>query len=463
MTIDRVRVAGSFRDPSGFVFQRAGSIYRQVNRVYEADYNFLMASGLYQELVEGGLLLRHEDCPEVPPAPELAYKVIRPERVQFISYPYEWSFSQLKDAALLQLRIARRALRRGMILRDASAYNIQFHNGKPVLIDTLSFTRYEEGRPWAAYRQFCQHFLAPLALMGYGDVRLGQLLQVHLDGIPLDLAARLLPRRTWLVLPLLLHIHLHAASQRRYRTRAPISAPATGKFGRDALTGMLDGLRQAVNGLIWRPEGTDWLNYYSESCEYSMEATEAKRHFVADALDSVSPSSVWDLGANIGLYTRVASSRGIPSLALDVDPGCVEVNYRRAKEGNESCLLPLLSDLTNPSPAIGWANVERASLAERGPAGMALALALIHHLAIANNVPLRDIAAFFAKICKSLVIEFVPKADPKVLQLLAIRQDVFGDYAVDEFRRAFEEFFAVIRTQAVPNSERTLYVMIRKE
>ena len=206
----------SFRDPSGFLFSREGVLYRQVNQVYAADFTRLMDSGLYDKLIKAGLLIPHVESDLKPAQPELAFKVIRPERVPFISYPYEWSFGQLKDAALATLSIQKRALKLGMSLKDASAYNIQFYNGKPVLIDTLSFETYQEGEPWVAYRQFCQHFLAPLALMAYRDVRLSQLLRVYIDGIPLDLASELLPGRTRWNLGLATHIHLHASAQKRY-------------------------------------------------------------------------------------------------------------------------------------------------------------------------------------------------------------------------------------------------------
>ena len=185
------RVAASFRDPSGFLFTRAGTLYRQVNQYYQADYDLLMKSGLYAALVKAGLLVRHSEATVEPREPALAYKVIQPERVQFISYPYEWSFSQYKDAALATLAIQKRALESGMSLKDSSAYNIQFHRGKPVLIDTLSFEIFREGEPWVAYRQFCQHFLAPLALMALKDIRLSQLMRIYIDGVPLDLASQL--------------------------------------------------------------------------------------------------------------------------------------------------------------------------------------------------------------------------------------------------------------------------------
>jgi hypothetical protein len=214
------RLAASFRDPSGFLFTRDGVLYRQVNQSYAGHYRKIMDTGLYEQLVKAKKLIPHEEVDVQPAAPEIADRVLRPERVGFISYPYEWSFSQLKDAALLTLSIQKIALAREQSLKDASAYNIQFHQGRPVLIDTLSFEPYEEGSPWIAYRQFCQHFLAPLALMAFTDVRLNQLLRVYIDGIPLDLAASLLPVRTRFNPGLLMHLHLHAGAQKKYAGQA---------------------------------------------------------------------------------------------------------------------------------------------------------------------------------------------------------------------------------------------------
>ena len=226
-------------------------MYRQINRVYAPDYTKLMDSGLYARLVEARLLIPHVETQAAAVEPAIAYKIIQPERVAFISYPYEWSFSQLKDAALATLSIQKRALKSGLILKDASAYNIQFVRGEAVLIDTLSFTEYQEGKPWEAYRQFCQHFLAPLALMSYRDVRLGQLLRVYIDGVPLDLASRLLPASTKLNFGLLTHIHIHASAQRRFS-----SGPARvigAQMSKQAMLGLIENLENTIKKLTWKP------------------------------------------------------------------------------------------------------------------------------------------------------------------------------------------------------------------
>jgi len=452
-------VSGSFRDTSGFIFTRDGVIYRQVNQVYRGHYDLLMTSGLYAELTNAGLLVPHEEGDVSLGKSAEAYKVLRPEPVKFTSYPYEWCFSQLKDAALTTLEIQKRALKSGMTLKDASAYNIQFVKGKPVLIDTLSFEKYVEGKPWVAYRQFCQHFLAPLALMSYKDVRLNQLFRVYIDGVPLDMASSLLPMRSRLNLPVLLNIHMHAASQKRYADK-PVSKGTLGKrMSRTSFLGLVDSLESCIRGLVWRPRGTEWAEYYQDD-SYTPEALEHKKRIVGDFLDKAKPNAVWDLGGNIGVFSRLASGRGIDTVSFDIDPACVEINYRTVKDKGETNILPLLLDLTNPSPGIGWENEERTSLLERGGAKMVMALALVHHLAISNNVPLGRIAGFLRRMCRWLIIEFVPKSDPKVQKLLATRKDIFPDYTREAFEREFGKQFRIQSVVDIMDSPRTVYLMV---
>jgi hypothetical protein len=459
---DHRRVAGSFRDPSGFLFTRDGVLHRQINRSYRAEYDKLISSGLYQRLVDDGLLVPHQEIEVRPAEPRSAYKVIRPEAVRFISYPYEWSFSQLRDAALISLTIQKRALAFGMSLKDCSAYNIQFQHGRPILIDTLSFESHQVGRPWVAYRQFCQHFLAPLALMAYRDVRLGQLLRVHVDGLPLDLTSQLLPARTRLSFPLLSHIHLHAAAQRRYAGREVGKASTTRQLSQTALLGLIDSLESAVRRLRPKTARAGWADYGAIH-NYPPQAVEHKKRLVSEYLDRIRPDSVWDLGANTGFFSRLASNRGIPTVAFDMDPSVVDESYLTCRSEKETNLLPLVLDLTNPSPSLGWQHQERLSLKERGPAGAVFALALVHHLAIANNVPLADLARFFSQLTDWLVIEFVPKSDSQIKIMLSAREDIFSDYTQESFESAFSKEFVVHTAERISESHRTLYLMERKE
>ena len=457
------KVSGSFRDPSGFMFRHEGILYRQVNLHYRQEYDLLMASGLYEQLTKSRALIPHtEESTDLAPVPEIAYKVIRPQTVGFISYPYEWSFDQLKDAAILTLAIARRALEYGMALKDASAYNVQFHEGRPIFIDTLSFEKYEEGLPWVAYRQFCQHFLAPLALMAIKDVRLLQLLRVNIDGIPLDLASSLLPTSTRLNLGLSSHIHLHASSQKKYADKEVSQAEVKGKFSRGAMETLIESLLSTVRALKVKEINTEWADYYQAN-NYTEASFEAKRAVVKDFISKVAPQTVWDLGGNTGEFSRAASELGIPTVSMDIDPGAVQQNYQLVKKNKEKNMLPLVMDLTNPSPALGWRNQERQSLRERGEASLIMALALIHHLAIANNVPLRDVADFFADLGPYLVIEFVPKEDSQVARLLASRLDIFPNYTLEGFKQAFQARYTILEEHPVEGSKRTLLLMRRKD
>jgi ribosomal protein L11 methylase PrmA len=454
-------LGASYRDPSGFVFTRDGTLYRQVNRVFQDRFQAFLDSGLYAELEGRRLLVAHREAPLALAASPDAVAVLEPERVDFVSYPYEWSFGQLRDAALLTLELQERALARGFTLRDASAYNVQFVGGRPLFIDSLSFEPREESAPWAGYRQFCEHFLVPLALMSRVDVRLGTLLRSHLEGIPLDLGSRLLPRGTWLRPGLLLHVHLHAMMQRRYADRGASKAPggaAKRGVSAGAAAGLARSLRSLIEALDWRPAGTEWADY-TEDNNYSAEAAGAKREAVLGFLRGLGARTAWDLGANTGEYSR-AAREVVPSvIAFDLDPAAVERNYRRVKAEHEPGIFPLLLDLTNPSPALGWAHRERHSLEERGPADVLLALAVVHHLAIGHNLPFERVASFLARLGRHLIVEFVPKTDSQVQRLLRGRPDIFPDYTAENFEAAFRSCFRIERTVPVADSERTLYLM----
>jgi hypothetical protein len=452
-----MREPASFRDPSGFLFHVGNALYRQVNSLYKEPYDRLMNSGLYEKLIKGGILIPHKEVKVAAAEPKLAYKVIQPEKVEFISYPYEWSFHELKDAALVTLRLQQRALEFGMTLKDASAYNIQLHNGRMRLIDTLSFDIYQEGAPWDAYRQFCQHFLAPLALMAFTDIRLNQLLRVYIDGVPLDLASKLLPFRARLAPGLLSHIFIHSAAQTWSSDKAMDKKAAAGKVTKNVLLGMLDSLETAVRRLEWKPAGTEWADYY-DATNYTRDAFEEKKKIISGFVAKCKPKQVWDLGGNTGIFSRLASSKDILTVSFDIDPAAVDRNYLDLKAGKETRIVPLVLDLTNPSAGIGWSNRERQSFMERGPVDMVFALALVHHMAISNNVPFAQLAEFFSRVGKWLVVEFIPKEDSQVQILLRNRKDIFDHYTQKDFETEFGKYFKLGSKTPIKGSKRTLYL-----
>ncbi|MEH6637311.1 MAG: hypothetical protein V7700_17460 [Halioglobus sp.] len=459
----------SFRDPSGFVFSHDHTIYRQVNNTFSGNYDRFMSSGLYEALVSKGLLVAHEDVTDSDlPRTDSCHRIIRPTHLPFISYPYEWSYSQLKDAAILTLRIQARALKFGFVLKDASAYNIQFVDSRPLFIDTLSFEPYEEGTPWVAYRQFCQHFLAPLALMATVDIDLGKLLITHIDGIPLPLASKLLPWSTKLKYGIQAHIHLHARVQTDYADSAGTDQNAgnraqkarNAKLSTTGLKAIIESLASTIDKLKWKPAQTEWGDYYSHT-NYSDQATLKKRELVDSFLSAIDTplATIHDLGANTGEFSRIAANHGSLIISQDIDPVAVERNYRECRGSETKNILPLVQNLFAPSPSIGWANEERESFRQRANCDAILALALVHHLAISNNTPLSHIASLFSSLGNWLIIEFVPKSDSQVVRLLETREDVFPDYTEQGFEKAFSVYFSIVKKASVSGTERSLYLM----
>lgn len=449
----------SFKDHSGFIFKKNDEIYTQINQSHSEDFDFLMVSRLYRSLVARDLLIPHREADLNVEMLE-CYKIIKPKQVPFISYPYEWGFSQLKDAALLTLEIQKTALDYGMSLKNATAYNIQFLNNKPIFTDTLSFEKYRKYTHWSAYKQFCEHFLAPLALMAYKDVRLNELLKIYIDGIPLDLASSLLKNSAKFNFSILTHIHMHSKSQKQDEDKAF----STGQQARISLFGLkalINSLEFAVKSIKFLDYESQWDNYQTKT-HYSDPFFKAKHDIVREYIKLLKPTSLLDLNANIGEFSRIASSKGVFTIAVDANPVAVEENYLTAKRNKERNILPLLLDLVNPSPAIGWANKELDAFSNRSYADAVMAMELIHHLSISHNLPFENTAELFAQIGKSLIIEFIPKKNSNVKKLLIKKKDVFPNYNKEYFEQTYSKYFDIKEAKSIPNCASTIYLMARK-
>ena len=454
-------IPSSFRDVGGFVYKKNGVVFRKILKHSIDDYFHLMNSGLYDFLAKKSSLVRHT---EVGSKSHKERKIpvnsieIKPEQIQCITYPYEWCFNQLKDASLLTLQICVDAINHGMILKDANAYNIQFIGSKPILIDTCSFTKYVEGEPWVAYQQFCRHFLAPLLLMSKVDIRFGLLSKIHIDGMPLDLTSKILPKSSWLFPSVLAHVHLHAKSQSKYADATDLRKRTISKIG---LLGILKSLQKLIKKTNWKESSTEWGDYYNFT-NYSEDSANHKSLVVADMINQIQPLNVLDIGSNDGRYSRIAAKSGAFVLSADIDPIAVEKNYQKAKNNKEFNIVPIIQDMTNPSSSIGWAHSERDSLQSRGVFDSVMALALIHHLAISNNVPFNMIAKYFSKLGKNLIIEFVPKTDSQVRKLLSSREDIFNNYSEVFFEKEFSKFFKILQKTHIRESNRIIFLMQRK-
>ncbi len=451
-------ISSSFRDQSGFVFRHKGEYYRAIREVYRKEYEKLIGSGLYTQLTRKRLLIEHKEVNDISTEQDV-FRVIRPEQIPVISYAYEWSFSMLKDAAMCTLNNVLEALEFDMILKDANTYNIQFLNGAPLLIDTLSFETYYENQSWTAYRQFCEHFIAPLILMKYCNASLNKLLIAYPNGIPLEVCKSMLPLRARFNV----HVYLHVFLQNNLSTNRESSLKQPSSlFTKQKLMTLLNGLKSFVSSLYERKEKTTWDQYY-EATITSQDYLEEKNKMVLSFLELVPFQTILDLGANDGVFSLLYTNTAKQIVALDEDRNCIERLYVRCKQDRITNIIPLVANVAHPSPDIGWNNEERTALFKRIQADLTLSLALIHHLAIANNIPLEKILSWLHSLSPYLLIEFVEKEDPKVQQLLANRKDVFDTYSLAHFKTIIAPLYVILKEGQIPGSSRMLFLLKRKE
>lgn len=448
----------SFRDPAGQVFRLDGKLHRSVRTAAGlADFARLEASGLGRRLVASGQLVAYTPVAALSGADE---QVLALDELPFISYPYEWCFGQLRDAALLTLDLAAKALAADLLLKDASAFNVAWNGRQPVFIDHGSFTCYQEGEAWSAYRQFARHFLAPLLLMSRCDQRLGCLNRLDLDGIPLDLASSLLPWPTWLSPGALIHLHLHARWENRYADSKSAASGRRRQVSRLSLQALFSSLHHLVASLRLPPRQTTWSDYYDDT-NYSAAAFAAKQELV-ERLCAAHPAPLAvDFGANTGLFSRIAARSCRTVVAADFDFGAIEKLYARVRAGDGEALLPVVQDLNVPTPELGIGGCERMSFRQRIDGCLALGLALLHHLRISGNWPVDRIIAFFAAIAPVAILEFVPRDDSQVVRLLRSRPDLYADWTLAHLLEHAARHYRQVETFPLADSGRIL-ILLRK-
>ena len=455
---------GSFRDPSGQVFEWDGEIYRNVFGPGVSDFEAARDGGIYERLVETGLLIPHEEVDmETSTSEEAVYRLKHP-RLPVVSYPWEWPFSFLKDAALIHLEAMKMLVPLGFWLRDASAFNVQFDGDGIRLIDTLSIGRRIPESPWVAYGQFCGHFLGPLALAAYGDIRTLSLWRGNIDGYPLDLVSKMLPFWRRYRPGIFMHLTLHARAQGAADRKEDIGKVKHGgktRISDRSLLGIVQSLRGTIEGIKWKRTSEIW-DEYADIRTYDAEDVSKKSEYVEKVVKRLEPGVVWDLGSNTGEFSLIAASHGAFVVSIDSDPGCTEYLYQKVTGKNRAKgVLPLTMDLANPSPGLGWDSQERLGLRDRGPADLIFALALIHHLVLSCCVPLGMIAKWFAGLGEYLLVEFVPENDPMVQKLLRNRSDQHLPYGLDVFKSNFGGCFKFVDHMALHNG-RTLFLLRRR-
>jgi hypothetical protein len=454
---------GSFRDPDSRVMVTPEGVFRALSPRGLDDWEALRASRLFEQATEEGLLVGTELTDETGASELLAdgcAAILRHERIPFVSYAYEWTFGMLRAAALLQLDLLERALGESLVLKDATPYNVQWRGSEAVFVDVGSFERLRESEPWIGYRQFCSLFLFPLMLQAYRDVPFHPWLRGSLEGISPGEAANLLSLRDRLRRGVLTHVALHARLERRHggasRSEVKESLRAAG-FNVEIVRANVRKMRKLVGRLRWRFPQTAWTGYGNDP-GYADEDRRAKEEFVAAACERREPDLVWDLGTNDGNYARIAARSAGYVVAMDSDHATVEQLYRSLEAERERRILPLVVDVCDPSPDRGWSNAERPALLRRGRPDLTLCLALVHHVSVTHNVPVREVVAWLAGLGETLVVEFPTREDPMVQRLLsAKRGDAHADYELANFERCLAERFDVRRRLELPSKTRVLF------
>lgn len=446
----------SFKDPSGFVFEYKSKIYRQVNKVYAENYTLFKSSGLYDKLLGQNRIISHDEVHSNFTASEDWYLTLLPEQIDLISWPYEWSFDQLKDAALLTLDITKVSVEYGMILKDATPFNIQFFKGSAVFIDTLSFEKYDSSQPWIAYRQFVECFVIPLLLSHYKSPDLVKLLQLYPNGIPISLAAKLLPFKSGFNLNVFLHVFMPEILSKNKRESSHKYS-----FSRQKLLNIINNLYSWVSSLKLHKAKGRWDNYYDITVLSDAYVRE-KEEIVGQWLDVTEGKVLMDIGTNTGLFALSSATVFESVIAIDADPACINELYLICKKEKNNKILPLCIDIAQPTPAIGWKNEERSAFLARYKVDVTLALALIHHLVIGKNISMEMLAEMFSKMTTYLIIEFVSENDPKVLQMTRNRKGALEEYTEALFEKKFTPFFEILEKKQMSYADRSVFLMKKR-
>lgn len=454
---------GSFRDPANAVFYAGDRVLRGLDERAAAEFAALQASAFFPALTGAGKVVQTGVVEEPGLAPEYA-AVLEHERIPFVSYPYEWSFSMLRDAAALHLEVLLAALDDGFTMKDGYSFNVQWRGVAPIFIDIGSFEQGISG-PWVGYRQFCQTFLYPLMLEAYLGVPFQRELRGDLEGVTPTEMRRLLSGRRRFKRGVFKHVYLHSVAESRVTERSEAVRADLGKagFGAELAKATVRNLAKLVARLRSRRADSAW-HAYRQTCSYSDEERAAKARFVEAAVERVGADGLplaWDLGANDGAFARIAAQRADHVVAVDYDDVTVDAMYRSLREDGVGNVLPLVMNLLDPSPNRGWRGAERQAFVDRGRPNLVLALALVHHLAIAANVPLREVVSWLRSLGGALVVEFVERHDPMATRLLANkRAGLFPEYEIDVFERLLAEHYDIAQREPLPGGTRTLYLAL---
>lgn len=447
-----IKEASSFRDPDSSLSYDNSYYYRWISLNYEKHFNHFIDSGLKERLLLEGFILPFVEIIDDTPEAGVSSRVLRTDVLPFVSYPYEWSFSQFKEAALLTLKINQLALEYGMILKDASMFNVQFIGCKSVFIDLSSFEIYEQNTPWKAYYQFSKHFYGPLFLAAKKNIILPKLLQYFIDGIPLKEVVSLCSWYDFLNSGAFLHLYLHAKGEGKI-----VISSKENIVTKKQLSNIFTHLESAITNLTIKQKQTVW-DTYNQNNNYEIESQQHKVEIIKGFLDQIEVTKALDIGSNDGLYSQLLADRGMYTLVVDIDEFAIDRAFKR----QHNLIHPLQMNLVNPTPATGWINCERKSFWERCNVDVIQALAIVHHLVITHDISFEEIAKKLARHTKYLIIEFIDPDDSQAEILLQNKPHHKLNYNQINFEIGFNSYFNLIDKKSILETKRKLFCYERK-
>lgn len=457
---------GSFRDPDGYVFKIGHRIFRALRKSGAESYIEAKNNGLLQCLEEKNLIIKSWEATKADftdfecfdPTIDI---IIEQQRIPVFSYPFEWSFDMLKDAAILSLDLLLLATRFNYSLKDSSAYNIQFLGSHPIFIDIPSIKPYVKNEPWIGYTQFCQHFLFPLLIFTSKKIPFSPFLKTHLDGIPVQITKKILGFHAFKSWGIMKHVALQswlqghfAAEQKELRESAK-----SVRFTLKHVISLATEMRQSIKKISRTKSDSVWSNYQDNRI-YEKETIEQKKHFITQHLQQLKPQCILDLGCNTGEFSLLGAQHGAYVIAIDSDEPSINQLYLHCKQTKEQRILPIVMDITNPTPQLGWELMERQSIFERFNPDCVLLLALTHHLCLTSNIGWKQIFSFLQRLkARQVIVEFVPKSDPMAIQLLANKEDIFDWYTENMFIKEATKQYCIIDQVQLHKTGRTLYCL----
>jgi hypothetical protein len=450
----------TFRDPAGSLRIQDEHVLRTVNPHYAAEALRFLQSDLARRWTGEGHLIASQVLSAEKDSPLL----LQHPRVFFPSYPWEWTPGQWVAAAELTLELCRQLLHEGWILKDATPLNILFDGARPVFVDLLSIERRDPGSPlWLAYGQFARTFLLPLAAYKYLGWPLAATLNRRDGYEPVDLYPYLSSRERWGA-PLRSLVTLPSLLETRKRgTGAPPKLRQEPQIAAAVLQRNLRAFGRTLHAL--KPTGRDsrWSQYQADAGHYSGQDRQQKQEFVSRAMHLLRPDSVLDIGGNTGHYSRIAAGVGARVVAWDTDVASSDRSWREAKAAGLP-ILPLVADVARPTPATGWCNTESLTLLERARNRFdcVMMLGILHHLLLADQIPMADVAGLLASLTRrSSIVEWVPRTDVRYIDLCRGRDELYGHLDEALFVKQFTRYFTISAREELANG-RVLFLFEKK-